>query len=604
MRPRKVVPSAAAPAGVPGPLLTYQGGPVLESVEVVPIYWGSAWGNADHAALAARLDAFFDFIVTSPVMDLLSEYAIPAMPIRRGKRLTSVRLTNSEPGTATAGGQQVTDDQIQQGLQAWIAKGTVPAVTPNTLYFIYLPPNVTCEGPYGFTSCSEICGYHEHIGGTIFYAVVPYVNCDGCVYPGDFLDTLTEISTHELCEAVTDPGASAWWDTNTSNEIGDVCNQQTARLGGYLIQTEWSNNQNACVFAPSPNWDSQQVNAGGATSGPAAAGDPILSVYGEQRHIVYRDKAGSIWDSWYDGPSATWHLQKINAGGVTSGPAAAGDGFASVYGPQWHVAYRDAGGTVWDSWFDGPGGKWHLQRLNAGGAAAAGDPFASVFDTQWHVIYRDAAGSLWDSWYDGNGGKWHMQKINAGGVTNGPAAAGDAFAFTYEHQWHVIYRDASGNIWDAWYDAPGAKWSLQHINRNGQTAGPVAIGDPYAVVYAEQWHVVYRAGDGGIWDAWHDGPGGTWHLQQINRSGVTAGPAAAGDACVSVFGKQFHVMYRDAVGAIWDSCYDATAAKWHLEHVVPGGPAPAGDLYSCVSGKQLHLAYQAGGGAVWDAWCE
>ena len=66
-------------------------------------------------------------------------------------------------------------------------------------------------------------------------------------FPGQFLDTLTEVSSHELAEAVTDPDLNAWWDSSTGDEIGDICNRQTTRLGGFLVQTEWSNAANACI---------------------------------------------------------------------------------------------------------------------------------------------------------------------------------------------------------------------------------------------------------------------------------------------------------------------------------------------------------------------
>jgi hypothetical protein len=32
---------------------------------------------------------------------------------------------------------------------------------------------------------------------------------------------------------------------------------------------------------------------------------------------------------------------------------------------------------------------------------------------QWHVVYRDGAGTIWDSWYDGQSGKWNLRQINA-----------------------------------------------------------------------------------------------------------------------------------------------------------------------------------------------
>jgi hypothetical protein len=171
--PRQIVPTRefVAPGitfardAVPAPLLVNHGGPVLGSVEVVPIYWGAAWANGSNAQLAAQLDSFFDFILTSSLMDMLRQYSTATTTIQHGRRLQSVRVANSEPGT----GGQVNDAQIQQTLQTWIQNGTVPATTANTLYFIYLPPNVTCLN-FGTQSCvaGGFCGYHEDIGGSVF----------------------------------------------------------------------------------------------------------------------------------------------------------------------------------------------------------------------------------------------------------------------------------------------------------------------------------------------------------------------------------------------------------------------------------------------------
>jgi hypothetical protein len=144
----------------------------------------------------------------------------------------------------------VTDAQIQTALQGFIANQIVPATTSNTLYFIFLPPNVVSTLG-GSSSCvaGGFCGYHNRIGN-VYYAVIPFVNCAGCVFGGAFLDTLTEVASHELAEAITDPELNAWWDSSTGEEVGDICNRQTTRLGGFLVQTEWSNEQQACAFAP------------------------------------------------------------------------------------------------------------------------------------------------------------------------------------------------------------------------------------------------------------------------------------------------------------------------------------------------------------------
>jgi hypothetical protein len=237
-------------AGAAPPSLTNHTGPVLGAVEVVPIYWGAAWANSTNAKVAAQLDQYFDFILASSYIDLLSQYGTASTPIGHGRRVRSVRASSSEPGTVTSGGRQVTDAQIQTAVQGWVADGTVPATTANTLYFVYLPPGVVSVMSDGSQSCAAFCGYHNAVGN-VYYAVIPYATCNGCVFAGAFLDTLTEVSSHELAEAITDPALNAWWDPNTGNEIGDICNRQTMRLGGYLIQTEWSNSQGACVLAPS-----------------------------------------------------------------------------------------------------------------------------------------------------------------------------------------------------------------------------------------------------------------------------------------------------------------------------------------------------------------
>src|SRR5258708_1616246 len=88
-------------------------------------------------------------------------------------------------------------------------------------------------------SCTASCGYHENVG-TVYYAIEPYLACPGCT-SGSILDSLTKVSSHELAEAVTDPAnGGGWWDPNSGDEIGDICNTSTTRLGGDLVQNQWS----------------------------------------------------------------------------------------------------------------------------------------------------------------------------------------------------------------------------------------------------------------------------------------------------------------------------------------------------------------------------
>jgi len=43
----------------------------------VPIYWGAYWTTKPGTQLATQLDAFFDVILPSSLMSMLSEYSTP-----------------------------------------------------------------------------------------------------------------------------------------------------------------------------------------------------------------------------------------------------------------------------------------------------------------------------------------------------------------------------------------------------------------------------------------------------------------------------------------------------------------------------------------------
>jgi hypothetical protein len=247
MTPRNIVPLIAPHEleafATPTATLTYHGGPVLSAVRVQAIFWGDPWQHTPLNALIPQLGDFFNSILKSSLMDLLAEYSVPGSAIGHGQYLGAVALTTPALGAT------VSDVQIQQTLQKWISSKTVVQPDANTLYFVYLPPGVVSTLDTA-GSCTEYCGYHSHINGQIFYAVEPYLDCRGCMFANGIFESLTKVSSHELCEAITDPALNAWSDDNSGNEIGDICNAGMATLGGFVVQTEWSNAQKACASAP------------------------------------------------------------------------------------------------------------------------------------------------------------------------------------------------------------------------------------------------------------------------------------------------------------------------------------------------------------------
>ena len=220
--------------------LVYNGGPLITNVEVFTIFWGTKW-NASAAAkkMMADLNTYFDTILKSSLMTQLAEYNVPGQKIGPGSFIGTTTVTANAPT------HSVTDSAVQKELKQWIKAKTVPAITKNTLYFIYLDPHVTSIMG-GSRSCQSYCGYHSNTGKA-YYAVMPYPTCPGCLGGMNAFDALTATSSHELCEAVTDPvPGSGWYDQN-NGEIGDICAWNFKKVAGYTVQLEWSNKHKKCV---------------------------------------------------------------------------------------------------------------------------------------------------------------------------------------------------------------------------------------------------------------------------------------------------------------------------------------------------------------------
>jgi hypothetical protein len=236
----QVAEPAHGASPLPPPGFTYRGGPLLGAVEVVTIFWGSWWDSGDGKPLAERLNGFFDFVLSSELLDQLAEYGGGGTTIGHGKRTASATVATPQPKASLA------DAAIQEAVLGWIADGTVPAADANTLYFVYLPPDVSVAMG-GSRSCQAFCGFHNAIEGRVFYAVMPYPGCAGCTGEATLFDALTSTSSHELCEAITDPVPGTGWYDDANGEVGDICAWQTKQVGNYTVQLEWSNGRRACV---------------------------------------------------------------------------------------------------------------------------------------------------------------------------------------------------------------------------------------------------------------------------------------------------------------------------------------------------------------------
>ena len=242
--PIRIVPLAdavRAMAPATPPKLTFRNGALLQSVKVFTLFWGKAWTTSpDLVKMAGQVNDFFRYVLTSPLMDAMAEYNVPGKSIQHGALIGTANTATPAPKAS------VKDASIQSLIQKLITKGTLPHATPDTLYFVFTPPGTkVVDGKDA--SCSQFCGYHNQATAGFFYAAMPYPDCNGCLDGMPAFDALTGTTSHELCEAITDPVPGTGWYDDANGEIGDICAWKFKKLGGYTVQLEWSNKANNCV---------------------------------------------------------------------------------------------------------------------------------------------------------------------------------------------------------------------------------------------------------------------------------------------------------------------------------------------------------------------
>jgi hypothetical protein len=234
----------------PKPHLTYYGGPVIEHVRAVAVFWN------DKVAYQSKLEEFYQWFVTSPVLAWQSEYntKTPKQSIVAGEYVSSVVDSSAPPKKA------LTNEDVQAELARMLDAGEVPANDPNTLYMIHFPPGVSVSLD-GNDSCDAFCAYHNTMsynGGMVYYGVVPDQGgacAGGCGDDADPVNNLTSVSSHEFLESVTDPGvglatgnkAPLGWYDQVNGENGDICTAEQATVEGWVVQKTWSNKHNACI---------------------------------------------------------------------------------------------------------------------------------------------------------------------------------------------------------------------------------------------------------------------------------------------------------------------------------------------------------------------
>jgi hypothetical protein len=284
----------AAPDGAQ---LTFRGGPILKSVKLFGVFF-------DSFPYKTEMSSYLDWFATSDVLVELAEYntglgshigdaqlslggstppptpppPVPGPPLpppppvqcppgcvaeghkhhrHRIGRLFS--LLKTKHLSSDAGSQIIQDSDLQKIISNAIGAGSLPKPDGETLFVLFLPDGVTVQMGSD-ASCTTFCGYHDTFslsdGSAVYYAVLPFPSCDGCLGGLQEFDALTATTSHEISEAVTDPVPGSGWYDDANGEVGDICawqfrsdsnGQLPAGVSSYNVQLEWSNQKNRCI---------------------------------------------------------------------------------------------------------------------------------------------------------------------------------------------------------------------------------------------------------------------------------------------------------------------------------------------------------------------
>jgi len=220
--------------------LIWGGGPVQHSTTVIPIFWGTSWGNPTFVGdKVTGLDNLYSHVGGTSYLHTNSEYTdgsgnVNTTSVSKGNDDTDLSATPSgapstlavlnEVANETGGNPQagayypVYSDQPRgnAGYCAWHSSGTINGIQVQFGFFFNLDGDPGCD-PQAPSSTRHSQG----------------------------LSALGNVTGHELSEMLTDPQINAWQDRQ-GNENADKCAwtfNGLVTIGNqtWKIQGNWSN---------------------------------------------------------------------------------------------------------------------------------------------------------------------------------------------------------------------------------------------------------------------------------------------------------------------------------------------------------------------------
>lgn len=220
--------------------LLWGGGPVMHSTTVVPIFWGSKWGNSTFVGdKVTGLDNLYSHIGGTSYLHTNFEYTdgagnVNTTSVSKGSDLTDTSATPSGAPSTTA-------------VLTEVSKMTGGRPQAGAYYPVYSDQPRGNAGYCAWHSAGSINGTQVEFG--FFFNLDGDPGCDpqspSSTGHSQGLAALANVTGHELSEMLTDPQINAWQDRQ-GNENSDKCAwtwNGLVTIGGqsWKIQGNWSN---------------------------------------------------------------------------------------------------------------------------------------------------------------------------------------------------------------------------------------------------------------------------------------------------------------------------------------------------------------------------
>jgi hypothetical protein len=220
--------------------LLWHNGPVMHSTTVVPVFWGSRWGDSTFTGdKMTGLDYVYAHVGATPYLHTNSEYYDGSGNVNTSSVSKSGDLIDTSP---TPSGAPSTSAVLSE-----VAKMTGGRPVANAYYPVYSDQRRGNAGYCAWHSSGTINGIRVQFG--FFFTLDGDGGCDPQA-PTNLghsqgLSALANVSGHELSEMLTDPQLNAWYDRQ-GDENSDKCAWTFSGLvtigsQQWKVQGNWSN---------------------------------------------------------------------------------------------------------------------------------------------------------------------------------------------------------------------------------------------------------------------------------------------------------------------------------------------------------------------------